>query len=176
MGKIDEEYPQPDWGSLIGMLIGLILGLVICACLGSCKAHESVITTRTVYDTVWSVKSAQNAKNDSVIYRERVEIVPHIVKVGDTTIVYSDTTIVRVAERNLYRTNNVYSDQGKILRDTAYIEKQVPTKQLNAATKHKGVSKWHVWLFGILIGVLLAVAWKDRKKIVKAFLNRTTLK
>ena len=107
----------------IDKLKGLLWAIVICAIISllcGCKTRQSVIKERVVYDTVWTQKSQDRAKNDSVVYRERIVVQPHVIHVGDTTIVYSDTTIVRVAETNRYYTNNITSDKGKIIRDTVY--------------------------------------------------------
>ncbi len=162
----------------IDKLKGLLWAIVICAIISllcGCKTRQSVIKERVVYDTVWSQKSQDRAKNDSVVYRERIVVQPHVIRVGDTTIVYSDTTIVRVAETNRYYTNNITSDKGKIIRDTVYSQttKIVPDEKTKVVTKTK--SSWKLFLVGILAGIMVAILYKYRKKfllIVSKFAKR----
>lgn len=131
------------WGLLLCGLLSLLFG--------ACASHRETITDRVRYDTVWTVKVAQNAKNDSVVYRERVEIVPKLIHVGDTTILHLDTTIVRVTERNLYTTRNVYQDQGRIVRDTVKVDKIMPVKQAS----NKTVPKWKLVGVGLFLGLII---------------------
>lgn len=152
----------------IDKLKGLLWAIVICAIISllcSCKTRQSVIRDRIVYDTVWTQKTQDRTKNDSVVYRERIVVQPHVIHVGDTTIVYSDTTIVRVAETNRYYTNNITSDKGKIIRDTVYSQttKIVPDEKTKAVTKTK--SSWKLFFVGILAGIIVALLYKYRKKV-----------
>lgn len=163
-GYVPSEPPHNP----LGCLIAVIIAMLFCAILGACKTRESVQSERVVYDTIWSEKTAQSAKNDSIVYRERIVVQPHVIRVGDTTIVYSDTTIVRVAEQNHYITRNVYQDKGQIIRDTAYIEKQVPVTVKESA---KSENKWATIWVGILIGIALALAVKYRKTLL-SFIRR----
>ena len=153
----------------IDKLKGLFWAIVICAIISllcGCKTRQSVIKERVVYDTVWTQKTQDRAKNDSVVYRERIVVQPHVIHVGDTTIVYSDTTIVRVAETNKYYTNNITSDKGKIIRDTVYSQttKIVPDKETKVVTKTK--SSWKLFFVGILAGIMVAILYKYRKKFL----------
>ena len=144
------------WICVICVLLSLLCG---------CKVRQSVIKERVVYDTAWVQKTQDRAKNDSVVYRERIVVQPHIIHVGDTTIVYSDTTIVRVAETNRYYTNNITSDKGKIIRDTVYSQttKIVPkTDKAKVVTRTK--SSWKLFFVGVLLGIIVVLLYKYRKK------------
>ena len=152
----------------IDKLKGLLWAIVICAIISllcGCKTRQSVIKERIVYDTAWTQKTQDRAKNDSVVYRERIVVQPHVIHVGDTTIVYSDTTIVRVAETNRYYTNNITSDKGKIIRDTVYSQttKIVPDEKTKVVTKTK--SSWKLFFVGVLLGIIVALLYKYRKKV-----------
>ena len=144
------------WICVICVLLSLLCG---------CKVRQSVIKERVVYDTAWVQKTQDRAKNDSVVYRERIVVQPHIIHVGDTTIVYSDTTIVRVAETNRYYTNNITSDKGKIIRDTVNSQttKIVPDEKTKVVTKTK--SSWKLFFVGVLLGIIVALLYKYRKKV-----------
>ena len=144
------------WICVICVLLSLLCG---------CKTRQNVIKERVVYDTAWVQKTQDRTKNDSVVYRERIVVQPHIIRVGDTTIVYSDTTIVRVAETNRYYTNNITSDKGKIIRDTVYSQtsKIVPDEKTKVVTKTK--SSWKLFLVGVLAGIIVALLYKYRKKV-----------
>jgi hypothetical protein len=149
----------------IDKLKGLFWAIAICAIISflcSCKTRQSVIKERVVYDTVWTQKTQDRAKNDSVVYRERIVVQPHIIRVGDTTIVYSDTTIVRVAETNRYYTNNITSDKGKIIRDTVYSLSKTDNGT-KVVTKTK--SSWELFFVGVLAGIIVAILCKYQKKI-----------
>lgn len=203
MGKINEEYPQPDWGGLIGMVIGLILGLVVCACLGSCKSKEKVETV--VSTNTDSVFRKVDIQTDSMALfskwlRSYIDT-STIWEFSETTLFDTDkadsngvSPILKIEKKAKIKKNGKHREEKRqskkeIKKSTNHIvansvnmaaitstKRQVSTKVNNAATKHKGISKWYVWLFGVLIGILLVVAWKNRKKIVKVLLNRTTLK
>lgn len=150
----------------IDKLKGLLWAIVICAIISllcGCKTRQSVIKERVVYDTAWVQKTQDRAKNDSVVYRERIVVQPHVIHVGDTTIVYSDTTIVRVAETNRYYTNNITSDKGKIIRDTVYVAPKTD-KGTKVVTKTK--SSWKLFFVGILAGIIVAILYKYRKKFL----------
>lgn len=157
--------PEPH--NPIGCLIAVILAMLFCAIIGSCRAPQSTVSERVVYDTVWTEKVAQNAKNDSIVYREKIVVQPHVIRVGDTTIVYSDTTIVRVAENNHYVTRNIYQDQGKIRVDTAY-KKEIQYVTKNTAVKDTS-AKWRALWAGIAIGILLMLLYKHRNTLVCLF-------
>lgn len=146
------------WIAVVCVLLSLLCG---------CKARQSVIRDRIVYDTVWTQKTQDRAKNDSVVYRERIVVQPHIIHVGDTTIVYSDTTIVRVAETNRYYTNNITSDKGKIIRDTVYSQTTKIVPKTNEKTKvvTKTKNNWKLFWIGILAGIIVALLYKYRKKV-----------
>ena len=92
----------------IGCLIVVIIIMVACCILASCKAHQSLVRERVVYDTVWSVKVVHDSIKGVTVEREITRIVPHIVRVGDTTIIYSDTIISRNTENNNYVYRNIY--------------------------------------------------------------------
>lgn len=146
------------WICVICVLLSLLCG---------CKTRQSVIKERVVYDTAWVQKTQDRAKNDSVVYRERIVVQPHIIHVGDTTIVYSDTTIVRVAETNRYYTNNITSDKGKIIRDTVYNQttKIVPKTDDKTKVVTKTKNSWKLFLVGVLTGIIVALLYKYRKKV-----------
>lgn len=146
------------WYICLSLLLSLLCG---------CKTRQSVVKERVVYDTVWTQKTQDKAKNDSVVYRERIVVQPHIIHVGDTTIVYSDTTIVRVAETNRYYTNNITSDKGKIIRDTVYSQttKIVPKTDYKTKVVTKTKSSWKLFWIGILAGIIVALLYKYRKKV-----------
>lgn len=159
----------------IDKLKGLLWAIVICAIISllcGCKTRQSIIKERVVYDTVWTQKTQDRAKNDSVVYRERIVVQPHIIHVGDTTIVYSDTTIVRVAETNRYYTNNITSDKGKIIRDTVYV---APKTDNGTKVVTKTKNNWKLFWLGIIIGIVCLLVFKYRKKfllIVSKFAKR----
>ena len=149
----------------IDKLKGLLWAIVICAIISllcGCKTRQSVIKERVVYDTAWVQKTQDRAKNDSVVYRERIVVQPHVIHVGDTTIVYSDTTIVRVAETNRYYTNNITSDKGKIIRDTVY---SLPKTDNRTKVVTKTKSSWKLFFVGVLAGIMVAILYKYRKKV-----------
>ena len=127
-----------------------------------CASGRSVIKERVVYDTAWVQKTQDRAKNDSVVYRERIVVQPHIIRVGDTTIVYSDTTIVRMSETNRYYTNNITSDKGKIIRDTVY---SLPKTDNGTKVVTKTKSNWKLFWIGISAGIIIALLYKYRKKV-----------
>lgn len=159
----------------IDKLKGLLWAIVICAIISllcGCKTRQSIIKERVVYDTVWTQKTQDRAKNDSVVYRERIVVQPHIIHVGDTTIVYSDTTIVRVAETNRYYTNNITSDKGKIIRDTVYV---APKTDNGTKVVTKTKNNWKLFWLGIIIGIVCLLVFKYRKMfllIVSKFAKR----
>ena len=159
----------------IDKLKGLLWAIVICAIISllcGCKTRQSVIKERVVYDTVWTQKTQDRAKNDSFVYRERIVVQPHVIHVGDTTIVYSDTTIVRVAETNRYYTNNITSDKGKIIRDTVYV---APKTDNGTKVVTKTKNNWKLFWLGIIIGIVCLLVFKYRKKfllIVSKFAKR----
>lgn len=136
---------------MIDRLIGWIWGLVVCGLisliLGGCSAHRTLVSERARYDTVWMVSAAQTAKSDSVVVRERVEIVPKLIRVGDTTILHRDTTIVRVVERNVTNNRNFYTDKGRVRTDTVSVVREVE----KASPGHR------IGLLGIL-GIIGSVA------------------
>ncbi len=148
----------------------LILALIFCAMLGGCKAKEKIVQS-TVRDTVWTVQIVHDSKGDSVVYREKVMVVPHIYNVRDTNIVLMDTTIINSTERTIKETNNYYSDKGQIVHDTAYIEKRVPEKAKVSGSSTQHVHKWRILGIGILVGLLIAICWNYRKAIVR-FIRR----
>lgn len=174
MGKVSNYYPQPDWKGGLEILVGLILGMIICAVMGSCKTRQGVIKERVVYDTVWSVKTVHDSINGVRVEKEITRIVPHVIRVGDTTIVYSDTTIIRNVEGSNYVYKNYYQDKGQISKDSARIEE----KKLLPAQKEKDKGKdfkWRVFWTGIIIGLLVALVFRFRKKIfslLKGFIRR----
>lgn len=142
------------WIAVVCVLLSLLCG---------CKTRQSVIKDRIVYDTVWAQKTQDRAKNDSVVYRERIVVQPHIIHVGDTTIVYSDTTIVRVAETNRYYTNNITSDKGKIIRDTVYV---APKTDNGTKVVTKTKNNWKLFGLGIITGIVCLLVFKYRKKFL----------
>lgn len=164
MNVTQNEYPEPDWRDGCGMIIGLILGIIICALLGSCKTRQSVIKERVVYDTVWTVKTVHDSINEVRVEKEITRIVPHVIRVGDTTIVYSDTTIIRNVEGSNYVYKNYYQDKGQISKDSARIEEKKSLPAQKAKNKGKD-SKWKMFLSGIIVGLLVALVFRYRKKI-----------
>lgn len=105
------------------------LVLALAEALTSCRARQSVIKERTIYDTAWTEKARQSQRNDSVATKEYICITPHIIQTGDTTIIYSDTVYYFSTERNHYITDNTVSNSGKNHVDTAYIEVSRPKPQ-----------------------------------------------
>lgn len=150
---------------IIGGLWGLLACGLLTLILGSCGAHRTLSEARVHYDTVWTVKVAENAKNDSVVYRERVEIVPKLIHVGDTTILHMDTTIVRVTERNQLLTRNIYHDQGRIVRDTVKVDKIVPVKEAS----NKTVPRWKLIGIGMILGLIVCFIFRFRVRLLSFF-------
>lgn len=164
MNMTQNEFPQPDWRGGIEILIGIIIAMIFCALLGSCKTRQSVVGERVVYDTVWTTKVVHDSINGVRVEKEITRIVPHIIRIGDTTIVYSDTTIIRNVEGSNYVYKNYYQDKGKISKDSARIEEK---KALPASKgKDKSESKWRLLWTGIIVGVLIALVFRYRKKII----------
>lgn len=150
---------------IIGGLWGLLACGLLTLILGSCGAHRTLSEARVHYDTVWTVKVAENAKNDSVVYRERVEIVPKLIHVGDTTILHMDTTIVRVTERNQLLTRNIYQDKGRIVRDTVKVDKIVPVKEAS----NKTVPRWKLIGIGMILGLIVCFIFRFRVRLLSFF-------
>lgn len=155
------RFVQTWWPWLLDILLVVFFVAFLFALIG-CASGRRVIKERAVYDTAWVRKTQDRAKNDSVVYRERIVVQPHIIRVGDTTIVYSDTTIVREAETNRYYTNNITSDKGKIIRDTVYI---APKTDNGTKVVTKTKSSWKLFWMGISAGIIVALLYKYRKKV-----------
>ncbi len=149
------------WPWLLDICVVVFFVAFLFALIG-CASGRSVIKERVVYDTAWTQKTQDMAKNDSVVYRERIVVQPHIIRVGDTTIVYSDTTIVRMSETNRYYTNNIISDRGKIIRDTVY---SLPKTDNGTKVVTKKKSSWKLFFVGVLAGIIVAILCKYQKKI-----------
>ena len=109
-GSYIRKFLYVWWPWLLDICVVVFFVAFLFALIG-CASGRSVIKERVVYDTAWVQKTQDRTKNDSVVYRERIVVQPHIISVGDTTIVYSDTTIVRMSETNRYYTNNITSDK-----------------------------------------------------------------
>lgn len=150
-----------------GVAAAIAIGLLLCLVLGGCKGRETLVRERVVYDTAWLKKLAQSERNDSVVYRERVEIVPRFYRTGDTTLVSMDTTIVRLTERNLYRTYNIYSDSGRISKDKVAVSK--------TETTTKSENKWRRLWQGVIIGIILALAAVYGKRLF-CFIKRIAIR
>lgn len=155
----------------LGCLISIIIALIICAMLGSCKTRQSVVRERVVYDTVWSVKVVHDSINGVRVEREVVKVTPHIIRVGDTTIIYSDTIINKSTDNNTFLTKYVYQDQGKISKDSARIEEKKAAPSQKDKDKSKKDSKWRLFWTGIIVGVLVILVFNNRKK-VSSFIRR----
>lgn len=144
-------------------IIGGIWGLVACGLLtlllGGCGAHRTLQAERVRHDTVWMVSAGQTARSDSVVVRERVEIVPKLIRLGDTTILHRDTTIVRVVERNVVSNRSFYTDSGRIVRDTAKASREAspsPSKGKASPSPSKGGGV--IWALGLLgLGALIGL-------------------
>lgn len=150
-------------------LITIIVALLICAMLGGCKTRQSVSQEHWHHDTAWVVRVATNSKGDSTIYKERIEIVPRIVNVGDTTIYHMDTTIYRYTEVIKNNNTTIYSNQGKESKDSANIKQKKTSPPSKAAQKQE--KKLNLLWYGIIIGVIIAIAIAKRKKIT-AFIKK----
>lgn len=154
----------------IGCLIAVVIIMVACQVLASCKAHQSLVSERVVYDTVWSVKVVHDSIRGAVVEREITRIVPHIIRVGDTTIVYSDTIVNRNSEKNNYIYRNIYSDAGKISMDTAHVTEQQAPVQKQKDEKASEKYKKMFWI-GMIVGVLITLAIIYRKAVI-SFMSR----
>lgn len=155
----------------IGCLISIIIALLICAMLGSCKTRQSVVSERVVYDTVWSVKVVHDSINGVRVEKEITKIIPHIIRVGDTTIIYSDTIVNRSTDNNTYLTKYIYQGQGKISKDSARIEEKKSAPVKNKEAKKGKDSKWRLFWTGLILGMLVILVINNRKKIV-SFIRR----
>lgn len=153
----------------IGCLIAVVIIMVACQVLASCKAHQSLVSERVVYDTVWSVKVVHDSIRGAVVEREITRIVPHIIRVGDTTIVYSDTIVNRNSEKNNYIYRNIYSDAGKISMDTARVTEKYAPKQEQKNEKASKNKK--IFWIGVIIGMLITLAIVHRKAVI-SFIGR----
>lgn len=157
------------------IIIGTILGAFICALLGSCRTRQYVVSNRTVRDTVWTVKTVRDSSNARVVERETTRIVPHIIHVGDTTIIYSDTTIIRNTEGSTYIYHNGTNDHGALHTDTAMVIRTVPyndTTHRNQAADNQ--AKWRMYWLGIATALLLCLLLANRKRI-SAFIKQKIL-
>lgn len=166
MGKIENEYPQPDWKKLFVMFLEIMTGLVICALISSCKTHEPLVSERSRQDSVWTVKVVQNGHGDSIVYKERMIVVPRMVHVGDTTLLSMDTTIYKYTERTITNNNNYYYDNGRAVKDSANVEKK--NESHSKATHDKEHSKWILLWHDVIIGVIIAL-------IVSIIINRKSI-
>lgn len=155
--------------SVVTVMAALLITLLLCL-LTSCKSGKEVTSDHLHYDSIYSAISRLSDRHDSVVYQERIVVQPHIIHAGDTTIVKMDTTIVRNTTRNVYSTVNNSTVQGRIVRDTAYIERKVPVKA--SAIKAEPSHKWRTWWLGVIVGVLLAVVVKYRKKIMNFIIRK----
>lgn len=153
-------------GNGCGVVAAIVIGL-LCLFLGGCKGRETLVRERVAYDTAWLEKLAHSERKDSVVYRERVEIVPRFYRTGDTTLVSMDTTIVRLTERNAYRTYNIYSDSGRISKNRVAVSK--------TGTATKTESKWRRLWQGVIIGILLTLAAVYGKRLF-CFIKRMALR
>lgn len=157
---------------MIDKLKGIFWGIIVCliiSFLTSCKTRQSVISERVVYDTIWTTKVVHDSIKGNKVEKELVRIVPHVVRLKDTTIVYSDTTIIKNVEGNTIVYKQYYQDKGKISKDSANVEKKqtVLNKQTNTKTEHK----WRMFWIGIITGILITLSLKYRKAIV-SFIKR----
>lgn len=153
-----------------GLAVSLIVAIIFCILVGSCRTRQGVVSESRHYDSAWSVRVMQNGHGDSVVYKERVEIVPRLVHVGDTTIVTMDTIINRYTERTVNNNNYFYYDNGKQTRDSANIKKTAAKPQQPA--KQKGKPQWRLLWYGILIGILIflsLLAIINRKALLAKF-------
>lgn len=155
------------------------VGLVIaCALLGSCKSKQTIVKERyAVHDTVWSVRNDRTAQRDSIVYYEFTDVRPHVLRLSDTTIVYTDTVVQRVTDSHRFNFVYQYRDTGSVRHDTVKVEKEVPvTKAVKqTVTKRNGFS-WKTLFAGMAIGIVLSLLWKHRKgiiSVVKRLLKRT---
>lgn len=156
-----------------GWLWGLVACAVISLLLGSCKPHQNVVLSeRVVYDTVWTTKVVHDSIKGTRVEREITKIVPHVIRVGDTTIIYSDTIINKNIENNTYISKNEQKDQGRISNDSARIEEKKAEK---AVAKQQPIQRWRIFWYGILAGIIVTLCYKNRKKIIgfiKRFIRR----
>lgn len=162
------ERAEYNIANACGLVAAIAIGLLASLVLGGCKGRETLVKERVVYDTAWIKKLAQSERNDSVVYRERVEIVPRFIKTGDTTIINMDTTVVRLTERNVYRTYNVYSDSGRLSRSDVTVSKM---EKVTVKTENK----WRRWWQGLVAGVLLSLAAVFGKRMF-CFIRRMAIR
>lgn len=153
-------------------LVLLIIGTVLFILFGSCRTHGSV-SSRVVYDTVWSVKVIHDSIQGTRVEREMVRIEPHIVRLKDTTIIYADTTVVRNVEGQTVIYKQYLHDRGEISKDSAYKkESQYVSRE---KTNTDCLYKWRLLWVGILIGVLAALIVRYRRTIA-AFIGRMVMR
>lgn len=135
-----------------GTALAIISTVLLLACIlfGSCATSRNT-ERAAVKDTVWSLKVIEKGKADSVVYREKVVIEPHIIKTGDTTIIRMDTTVVRLTERNLYTTNYLYRDTGAIHHDSVVVKKVV--EKVGMSQRQRAVC-----VIGVLLLAVIAIA------------------
>lgn len=154
MGKIKIEKPQPDWGNMLSCLIGVIIGLIVCALMGSCKSHERIISDHSCHDSTWMVKVTENGHGDSIVYKERIFVVPRIVRVGDTTLVTMDTTIYKYTERTVNNNINRYYNTGKSMKDSSKVESLEPSEK---EKRKSGGIQWKTLVCGIAAGAIITL-------------------
>lgn len=152
----------------------VLVGMLASVLISSCKSRESVVSDRVAHDTAWAVSVAQGQRNDSVRVYERVEIVPRIVREGDTTIVNMDTIIYKETVRNFYNTQYVYRDEGKVSTDSVSketVRKDSPAVRKAETDTRRKDGKWRMLLAGMAAGVLLSICVKYRKCIGNAIIR-----
>lgn len=139
-------------------IIGSIWGLLACALLSlllaSCAARKTIVQSHATHDTVWMVQKSTGERQDSVLIKERVEIVPKLIRIGDSLVLHTDTNVLRVVQRNIYQNRNVYTGKGHVVRDTVFTAISAPASQKSS---HR---RW--WVFAALAVALIVVITKMR--------------
>lgn len=132
-----------------------VLALFVITCVSSCKSHDSVVSDRSYHDSAWTVKVVQSGHGDSIVYKEQMIVVPRIIHVGDTDIISMDTTIYKYNERTIYNNYNNYNSSGRDIKDSAAVKEK---KASAPKAKNKESSKWRMLWYGIIIGIIIALA------------------
>lgn len=147
------ERPQYGMGQGCGLITALLLGLLLCLLMCSCGSQRQALMGGTVSaDSAWLRVMQAAARHDSTVVRERVEIVPRLVRAGDTTTVRMDTTIVRLTERTVCNYYTVYADSGRASRDSVAVTYNTAAGGKTAGGRLDAIER------GFVRGLLIAAA------------------
>lgn len=167
----DPSASQPEGGCFC-QLFAIIVALLLCALLGSCKSREMVVKEKIVYDTVWTVKVVHDSVRGTVLQREITKITPHVIRLRDTVIVYSDTSYISNTDTVTYIFHNYYQDSGRVVHDTLWLSGSLPEKPKSGTYGEQRAPGWLITGACVALATgLLYFIIRNRKKVV-CFIRR----